>query len=74
MLLAAVFAGGSGVLVAWMGRVLQSADAVRPALSINVFGWEAVRRLARHPEELGLEPLCPDAAEGSVFTYQLVAG
>lgn len=43
-------------------------DEAVPVLSMGPFSREAVRRLACHPEELGLEPLCPDAAEGSIFT------
>lgn len=57
-------------LRSWLGWAMRCEvlDETVPALSMGPFSREAVRRLACHPEELGLEPLCPDAAEGSVFT------
>lgn len=57
-------------LRSWLGWAMRCEvlDEAVPVLSMGPFSREAVRRLACHPEELGLEPLCPDAAEGSIFT------
>lgn len=57
-------------LRSWLGWAMRCEvlDEAVPELSMGPFSREAVRRLACRPEELGLAPLCPDAAEGSVFT------
>ena len=57
-------------LRSWLGWAMRCEvlDEAVPELSMGPFSREAARRLACRPEELGLAPLCPDAAEGSVFT------
>ena len=57
-------------LRSWLGWAMRCEvlDEAVPELSMGPFSREAARRLACRPEELGLAPLCPDAAEGSIFT------
>ena len=64
-----LFGGEAGLLAdlrSWLGWAMRCEvlDEAVPELSMGPFTQEVLRRLARHPEELGLEPLWPDAAGG----------